>query len=558
MVHFRIEEFICVQINRFKMNFTCIYKLVSFCVALIVVDSVFAGTVDTKSISCELDLYGTRSWIRIEWGDCFEKEQELEIYWSADGVQPAQPQAKISSSKKRFYIESIKPSSNYFIWVESKTGIGQSKVLKGNCKTDLKWRLDIRETSSRDVLSSAAIPPGMKIFWQDEFNDLLLNRNKWSTNYYSTIDYLYKVNLAELKSNSLAQPAYMLNGSTITLFTNDSLPAATYDRKNDKKISSIQTYDWVTGENLLDNSRGGYFEVRVKRSSTGKPRGLNTAFWFDSPGPDLRYYLEQGTTLNGVQGIRPAGQVFEIDVFEYLNAQFVLHGKVDTAGKFKHNLATHIAQGFEHVDQWVVHSMLWTPTSLKHYINGKLIKAYDDTSRIYAPNHFMNVLLGSYGGGGSVSMEVDYIRGYGWPLEDGNELPNGGGEYSEQLLPWEGTAGVAAQKGRSGKNGFVLEPGQEMYQYIYLSHSTAYEFRYWAKGKGKLGLEISTRKPVIGEVEDRFLKTGVVNSSAFKQGGFRFKTGADQGINTKIVKVKLVNTGTDRMLLDDLTIMSIN
>ncbi|WP_290790770.1 glycoside hydrolase family 16 protein [Flavihumibacter sp. UBA7668] len=536
------------------MNFACIYKLIIFCVALFFVDSVFAKTVDANSISCELDLLGTRSWIRVEWGNCFENDIELKIYWSADGVQPAQPQAKVSSSKKRFYIEGVKPSANYFIWLESKRGSGQPEVLKGNIKTDLKWRLDTRETSSNDVLSSTAVPPGMKIFWQDEFNDALLNRNKWSTNYYSTIDYLYQVNLAELKSNTLAQPAYKLNGSTITLFTNDSLPAATYDRKNDKKISSIQTYDWVTGENLLDNSRGGYFEVRVKRSSTGKPRGLNTAFWFDSPGPDLRYYLEQGTAMHGVQGIRPAGQVFKIDVFEYLNAQFVLHGKVDAAGKFQHNLATHIAKGFQHVDQWVVHGMLWTPTSLKHYINGQLIKTYDDTAKNYAPNHFMNVLLGSYGGGGSVSMEVDYIRAYGWPLEVGNELPNGGGEYSEQLLPWEGTAGVARKNGRSGKNGFVLEPGQEMYQYIYLLHSTAYEFGYWAKGKGKLELEISTRKPVVGEVGDQFLETGVVNSIVFKQGGLRFKTGPDQGINTKIVQVKLANTGAEPVYLDDLTI----
>ena len=37
-------------------------------------------------------------------------------------------------------------------------------------------------------------------------------------------------------------------------------------------------------ENLLDNSRGGYFEVKVRRNSSGNPEGINTAFWFDSPG----------------------------------------------------------------------------------------------------------------------------------------------------------------------------------------------------------------------------------------------------------------------------------
>lgn len=107
----------------------------------------------------------------------------------------------------------------------------------------------------------------------------------------------------------------------------------------------------------------------------------------------MRYYLEQGTNLNGTEGIRPKGQLFEIDVFEYLNAQFVLHGHVDQKGVFQRNLATHIAEGIDHINKWVTHGILWTPTSIKHYINGKLIKDYTDKHQIYSPNHFMNVFL---------------------------------------------------------------------------------------------------------------------------------------------------------------------
>lgn len=156
----------------------------------------------------------------------------------------------------------------------------------------------------------------MQIFWQDEFNDTLLDLNKWNTVYYSNIDFLKKDNLQAMLGESLPEAAYTFTGHSIHLFTNDSLPAKAFYPGNGRKISSIQTYDWRTNENKLDNSRGGYFEVRVRRSYTGHPQGLNTAFWLDSPGPDLKYYLQEGTTLEGTTGIRPKGQVFEIDVFE--------------------------------------------------------------------------------------------------------------------------------------------------------------------------------------------------------------------------------------------------
>jgi len=360
-----------------------------------------------------------------------------------------------------------------------------------------------------------------------------------------------------MKADSLPQPAYILNGKTINLFTNDTLPAEVYDTKNNKKISSIQTYDWGKNENLLDNSRGGYFEVRVKRSSTGKPRGLNTAFWFDSPGPDLKYYLEEGTVLDGVKGIRPKGQVFEIDIFEYLNAQFVLHGDVDSNGRFQHNLATHIAEGYRHIDNWVVHGILWTPTSIKHYINGNLIKAYSDKNKIYAPDHFMNVLLGSYGGGGTVNMEVDYIRGYQWPLEGNSELPNGGAEYSAHILPWEGTAMVSADAKRSGNSGFTLAPGQTLYQYVYLDHAQDYQLTYWIKGEGKIEATVNNIMPVSGVFEDTTLQAAEASAS-FTSHELSFKTGPAHENNMKTVRVSFTNTGKGTVFLDDITLAKNN
>jgi len=110
----------------------------------------------------------------------------------------------------------------------------------------------------------------------------------------------------------LPQPAYTMDGSAINLYINDTLPKRIFAEGGNQKISSIQTYDWRTNENLLDNSRGGYFEVKVRRNRSGNPKGTNTAFWFDSPGPDIRYYLQKGSEVDGIKGIRPKGQLFEL------------------------------------------------------------------------------------------------------------------------------------------------------------------------------------------------------------------------------------------------------
>ncbi len=496
---------------------------------------------------------GTRSWIRLEW-NAFDGATGYDIFWSTTNNKPVRPLATAEAGITRFYIKNVQADQRYFVWLDARKATDRTSLGSGEVITTKHWVLDPDEENHLDIPSSAVVPEGMKLFWHDEFNDELLNRNKWSTNYYSSIDYLYKINFTEMRSDRLPQPAYILNGKTINLLTNDSLPVQVYDTKNQKKISSIQTYDWVTNENLLDNSRGGYFEVRVKRSSTGKPRGLNTAFWFDSPGPDLKYYLQEGTEYEGVRGIRPRGQVFEIDVFEYLNAQFVLHGHVDTAGRFQRNLATHIAEGYQHRDNWVVHGMLWTPTSIKHYINGNLIKEYSDKNQLYAPNHFMNVLLGSYGGGGTVNMEVDYIRAYQWPLEADNQLPNGGAEYNKQITPWEGTAIAFPSAKRSGNNGFLLEPGQTLFQYLYVHHSTDYRLTFWSKGNGAIEVQTNDITPVSGVFENEY-RQRVSASSSFTKNALRFTTGKEYGNNTKIIRVGFTNVGNKTVFLDDVVLV---
>ncbi|RAJ80339.1 glycosyl hydrolase family 16 [Chitinophaga dinghuensis] len=498
-----------------------------------------------------LQLKGTRSWIKASWKK--QAAANYGVYWSTSHHQPSSPGIILPANTDKYYIQNVQPGTKYYVWVEMCFPEMKGKTIQGNVITETKWSIDSQEVRQLDIPSSAAVPAGMKLFWHDEFNDELLDKNKWHTVYYSNIDFLNKVNMDAMLGDSLPQAAYHLSGHSIDIFTNDSLPVKAYYPASGRKISSLQTYDWRTNENLLDNSRGGYFEVRVKRSFTGKPQGLNTAFWFDSPGPDLKYYLQEGTTRQGTTGVRPKGQVFEIDVFENLDAQFVLHGNVDSLGNFVHNLATHIATGVEHNNEWVTHGILWTPTSISHYINGKLIKAYTNKHQIYSPNHFMNMFLGSYGGGGSVHMEVDYIRGYQWELEGGNELPNPGFEANEQLLPWEGTGTLTQMGVRSGKHALLLKPGQEIEQYVYLNNNTDYTLSYWQKGNGEVHTTIADMKLVTGEL----IQTATAHTSAgnnFRQQILSFHAGKEYGQNMKTVRLHFINNGKNDIVLDDITI----
>ena len=500
-----------------------------------------------------IQLLGTRSWIKVNWKKN-TRADAYKIYWSIDKKKPLHAAAIVKSELLKYYIKNIKPNIQYNIWVDA---ISSKKIIStstGSIFTTKKWALNKDELS--ELLSnpsSTSVPVGMQLFWQDEFNDSLLNLNKWTTHYFSSLNYVNPISKKEMENNTLPQPAYVLNGKTINLYVSDSLPTRLYVPTGSQKISSIQTYDWRTNENLLDNSRGGYFEVKVKRSKTGNPKGTNTAFWLDAPGPDLKYYLEQDTEAYGSKGIRPTGQVFEIDVFELLNAQFVLHGHVDKNGKFICNLNTHIAHGIQHENEWVTHGVLWTPTSIHHFINGKLIKAYTDKHQIYSPNHFMNIFLGTYGSQGGVDMEVDYIRYYTWPLKENNELPNGDFDSESKLNPWEGNGSIESQKGIKNSAALLLKPGEKVEQYVYLNNAQNYSLVYWSKGNSTLSTQVLNVKEVTGETNQNILKE-IKSNNRFKSSSIHFTTEKDNPLNMKTIKIIFSNTGKEDLILDDITI----
>lgn len=498
---------------------------------------------------------GTRSWIKLSWStdQLPSGLAGFTLQWTDPTNHKTQAQ-RINVSGNSFYIHPVEPGRHYQLTVKGEmTGTHTEKVLfSGQVFTDTLWHLSPQEATQLDIPSSASVPKGMALFFHDEFNDSLLNRNKWFDSYYSTLDYDNQVQWPAFQKNQLPKASYHLNGRYIDLIVNDSLPKIPFF-KDGKKISSIQTYDWVTNTNLLPNERGGYYEVRVRRNFTGHPSGLNTAFWFDSPGPDLRYYYQEGTKINGVSGIRPKGQLFEIDMFENMNAQFVLHGHVDSNGHFVHNLATDIAKGYKHKDNWVVHGLLWTPNAIKHYINGKLIHSYDDPHQIYSPDHFMNVLLGAYGKGGSVSLQVDYIRAYHWPVSADNELPNADFELNDNLLPWQGTATISHIKKIAGRTSAKLSPGDSLYQYVYVSPNTQYRLTFSCLGPGKLTAEADHVQEVTGIISSATQKSYVLDGQ-LQQSPLVFETKNAPKGHTKTIRILFKNKSNSTIFLDKMNL----
>lgn len=406
-----------------------------------------------------------------------------------------------------------------------------------------------------DPPTSKALPTGMRLVWHDEFNGQELNDTKWFTQYYSQLDYVNKTNWEDFQAGTMPEPAMFFTDSSIVLFTNDSLPERTF-WKNGRKISSIQTYDWRSDKTTFDNRLGGYMEARIRRSATPEAKQVNGAFWIDAPGPDSRYFVEKGNTALGVEGIRPRGQVFEIDLCEYITTEIVLHGNVSPEGRFQRNIGHHIVQG-EFNDKWVVHSMLWTPAGLKFYIDGELIYERWDPNDIKSPNHLMSIFLGAYGNGGEVQLECDYVRFYQWELEENSELPNAGFEYDGTLFPWEGKGNINSAEKYTGKQSVELMPGDTLYQYVYLDHSKSYTLDFYGKGKGNIAVQVENITQVSGESENVFAKE-LKLSGKFKKGSVQFTTNTEFGDHSRTVKVSLINKGKSSTFIDDLKVFKSN
>lgn len=414
-----------------------------------------------------------------------------------------------------------------------------------------KTDINVTPLAENDIPTSKALPKGMKLVWNDEFNGDRLDTAKWFTDYYSTLDYVYETNFDDFKTGNLPQPEIEFTGNSIILKVDENKPARAF-WPNGRKISSIQTYDWKSDRNKMDNAVGGYFEARIKRNAVDSAKNVNIAFWFDSPGPDPRYFVEKGNNALGVEGIRPRGQVFEIDMCEYITTEIVLHGNVSPEGRFERNIGHHIVQG-DFRDKWVTHSMLWTPAGLKFYIDGELVREWWDANDIKSPNHLMNMFFGSYGNDGTVTMEVDYVRYYQWDLEENNLLPNGNFEYEGNLFPWEGTGKIMQNTVHGGKYALELAPGDSVIQYVYLDHSLPYTFSYYGKGEGSVVAQIENIEQVTGISKNIIKKTANMNAD-YEKYEMDFQTSPEYGNHKRTVKATFRNNGDKPVTLDDIKI----
>jgi len=405
----------------------------------------------------------------------------------------------------------------------------------------------VQSLTENDIPTTKALPEGMKLVWNDEFNGHELDTTKWWDRYFSSLNWFGKPAYEALQENKLPVADYEFTGKSIILRATDKLYPG-----NNRQISSIQTYDWATDTNKMDNALGGYFESRIRRDTGANGDRVNIAFWFDSPGSDLKYYLEKGGQVDGTNGIRPRGQLFEIDMCEYISTEIVLHGNVAPNGLFERNIGHYIHKG-DFKGKWVTHSMLWSPAGLKFYIDGELIAEWWDPKDIKSPNHMMNMFFGAYGIN-DVSMEVDYVRYYQWDLEKDNHLPNPGFEYSEKTFPWEGSGIIDKQNARSGKQALKLAPGTFIEQYVYLDHSKNYELKFWAKGKGNLIVKADNIIQVSGALEGGAEKEYTIKSKYSMQ-TINFTTNAEPVDNKRTVKISLKNTGNSDIIIDDLSIL---
>jgi hypothetical protein len=122
---------------------------------------------------------GTRSWIRLSWAPTSSPDAigRYYIYWDTGATQPKHPQDSVLATAGRYYIRPVQSLRHYHVWVASVIPTGSVRratdpvrsVRHAIVFTDTRWQLDTAEVAHLSVPSSAAVPVGLRLFWQDEF-----------------------------------------------------------------------------------------------------------------------------------------------------------------------------------------------------------------------------------------------------------------------------------------------------------------------------------------------------------------------------------------------------
>ena len=93
--------------------------------------------------------------------------------------------------------------------------------------------------TSSDTSRSKALPVGMELVWNDEFNGASLDTIKWWNRYFSSLDWFNAAALKAYQNREIPKCDYEMTGSSIIMKATDKIYPG-----SDRQISSIQTYNW--------------------------------------------------------------------------------------------------------------------------------------------------------------------------------------------------------------------------------------------------------------------------------------------------------------------------
>jgi beta-glucanase (GH16 family) len=274
----------------------------------------------------------------------------------------------------------------------------------------LKMRDPIVQTEPIASTEGSTVPPGYVLAFNDEFNGIDLNRNKWFTRYiYSN---------ATLDRLNDEQQRYRDNDNHRV--ANGVLSLVAHKRTMNEQWginyeSGMIRSDWT--------AHYGYYEARVKMPG-GK--GVWAAFWLNSD-----------VSAKGTMAWPP-----EIDIFEYVvndgtEHRNMIHNNVHIQGRPPSPLYyadpawneqwAYWTAPYNFNERWVTVGSEWGPGYVKNYIDGKLIvnrfMNWDgETPGVLAgPAHILlNLAIGGgWAGPNGIddaafpqALQIDWVRAY--------------------------------------------------------------------------------------------------------------------------------------------------
>lgn len=244
---------------------------------------------------------------------------------------------------------------------------------------------------------------GYTLDFSEEFGGTTLDTSKWMPNYLP--HWVPTEDFADTAAR------YTISNGTIKLRVEENQPPWNPDQDGTVVSSAIQTYNqnnWhafngsaVNRNNLPTfdgySTKYGYFEVRAKNSNAGG--GGHQALWL------------VGTNTTGGQS--------EIDMIETFfstpdkwNINMYGWGDPDFFSSWQ---GERVPVTGTPTEEFHIYAMDWTPTELRFYYDGQLVKTFND-----APNTAMGIIMNIYTGAGSgqpnnvwpKQWEVDYLRVY--------------------------------------------------------------------------------------------------------------------------------------------------